>query len=97
MRGVVDRTREWMIEANHASRSREFLGVITIGQGGGDFSFNWKGWVEVADEKEEVSNFKKGMSYAEALKDRGIRDAEVAKRGFRAQWDSGGFSWGRSD
>lgn len=97
MKDVVEQVTAYMVHGAHQSRYRELVGVVTIGHGGGDFSFSWKGWIEVQDERLEVTRFRRGISFDEAIRDRSIRDVEVAKRGYRAQWQGGGFGWARKE
>ena len=81
----------WMVEGDHGSKGREWVGTVVIGGVGGDVNVGWRGWLRV--ERDEVVGFKGGVSVEEVLAERESRQEVVDEGGWRAVCEDGVYCW----
>lgn len=81
-----------MLDGDHGSKEREWVGTIVNGGVGGDINVGWRGWLRV--EREEVGSFGWGVSVEEEVGKRERGSEVVDAKGWKGVCDGLGGEFG---
>jgi hypothetical protein len=94
--GVMECLKEvegFLMDGEHWSLGREYVGTMVNGAQGGDVMVSWRGWLRAESERGDVPGFGAGMSVEEALELREESMVAAEERRWRARCEWGEYRW----
>jgi hypothetical protein len=88
---TLESVEGYMLEGEHGSHGREWVGTLVNGGVGGDVMVGWRGWLRV--EREHVTGFALGGGIEGVIGEREKRQEVVDSSGWVGYSEMGKYTW----